>query len=307
MPCFRPLDAWYSQYVNPTGKRSLVFTTKDALDPDADPIQIACGQCVGCRLERSRQWAIRCVHEAQMHEDNAFITLTIDDEHLNNRDRPDSLDKSEFQRFMKRLRKRLAGQKIKYFHCGEYGSVNNRPHYHACIFGYDFPDKSIWSIRDDVRLYRSQMLEELWPLGFCSVGDVTFESAAYVARYILKKVTGDMSLTHYANIDYATGEILYDRQPEYTTMSNGIGKKWYAHYRDDVYPLDEIVLHGSKMRPPKYYDRLLEREDNFDIDVIKQRRIERASEHADNNTPERLRVREFLKQKLINESLPRIL
>ena len=161
MPCFRPLDAWYSQYVNPTGKRSLVFTSKDARDPDADPIQIACGQCVGCRLERSRQWAIRCVHEAQTHENNAFITLTIDDEHLNKRDIPDSLDKTEFQRFVKRLRKRLGGRRIKYFHCGEYGSVNLRPHYHACIFGYDFPDRELWSIRDDVRLYRSQELESL--------------------------------------------------------------------------------------------------------------------------------------------------
>lgn len=303
MPCFRPLTAWRGKEVSSNGKRPMVFDHSKALFPD-QPMHLPCGQCVGCRLERSRQWAVRCVHESQMHERNAFITLTFDDNHLAKRKYPDSLDKSEFQRFMKRLRKRLCSRMIKYFHCGEYGSVYGRPHYHACIFGHDFPDRELWSIRDDVRLYRSKVLEDLWPYGFSSVGDVTFESAAYVARYIMKKINGDLALTHYANIDYDTGEILYDRQPEYTTMSNGIGKSWYSKFRGDVFPLDEIVLRGVKMRPPKYYDKLLEREENYDIDFIKQKRVERAVKHADNCTSDRLAVREFCQlQKL--KQLPR--
>lgn len=303
MPCFRPLTAWRGKEVSSNGKRPMVFCHTKAFEPD-NPVQLPCGQCVGCRLERSRQWAIRCVHESQMHERNAFITLTFDDEHLIKRQHPDSLDKTEFQRFMKRLRKRLGARRIKYFHCGEYGSVYGRPHYHACIFGHDFPDRVLWSVRDDVRLYRSAVLEELWPFGFSSVGDVTFESAAYVARYIMKKINGDLALTHYAHIDYETGEILYDRQPEYTTMSNGIGKSWYQKFRGDVFPLDEIVLRGVRMKPPKYYDKLLEKEDNYDIDFIKQNRVENAAKHADNCTPDRLAVREFCQlQKL--KQLPR--
>lgn len=303
MPCFRPLQAWRSKQVNPSGRRAITFNPAEAMQRD-DPLSLPCGQCVGCRLERSRQWAIRCVHEAQMHDRNAFITLTFDDYHLNRREKPLSLDKSEFQRFMKRLRKRLDTRRIKYFHCGEYGSVYGRPHYHACIFGHDFPDRELWSIRNDVPLYRSKVLEELWPYGFSTVGDVTFQSAAYVARYVMKKITGDLAMTHYANIDYETGEIIYDKQPEYTTMSNGIGKEWYKKFRMDVFPHDEIVLNGVKMKPPKYYDKLLEMEDNYDIDEIKQKRIEKASKFYENNTPERLNVREFCqKQKL--KLLPR--
>lgn len=305
MPCFKPLTAWRSKEVNPSGKRGLVFNSKQAYQPD-DPLQIACGQCVGCRLERSRQWAVRCVHEAQMHERNAFITLTFNDESLESRERPLSLDKSEFQKFMKRLRKRLGSRKIKYFHCGEYGSVYGRPHYHACIFGHDFPDRELWTIRDDVRLYRSRVLEELWTdpktgrsLGFCSVGDVTFESAAYVARYCLKKITGDLALTHYAHIDYDTGEILYDRVPEYTTMSNGIGKSWYNQFRDDVFPADEVIVRGVRSNVPKYYDKLLEKENNYDIDYIKEKRVGKALKNVDNNTPERLKVREFCQKEKI--------
>lgn len=303
MPCFKPLEAWRGKHYGASGKRPMVFSASHALFPDL-PIKLPCGQCVGCRLERSRQWAVRCVHEASMHERNAFITLTFDDEHLNSRAIPNSLDKSDFQKFIKRLRKRLDVRRIKYFHCGEYGSVHGRPHYHACIFGHDFPDRELWTFRNGVPLYRSAVLESLWPFGFSSVGDVTFESAAYVARYILKKVTGDLAMTHYANIDYETGEIISDRLPEYTTMSNGIGKSWYLKFRDDVYPHDEVVVRGVRMRPPKYYDRLMEIDNDYDIDFLKQKRIEKSLKFADNCTRERLDVREFCLKQKINQ-LPR--
>ena len=237
MPCYSPLQAWRSRQTNPSGKRGMVFSPEKALAPD-DPMDIACGQCIGCRLERSRQWAVRCVHEASLYEDNCFITLTFDDENLNKRENPLSVDVSDFQKFMKRLRKKY-GKGIRFFHCGEYGDLYGRPHYHACLFNHDFDDRRLYSVRDDVRLYTSESLQELWPFGFSSVGDVTFDSAAYVARYIMKKINGENAWHHYSEIDFDTGEIINQRKPEYTTMSRrpGIGKGWYEKFKNDLYPL----------------------------------------------------------------------
>ena len=141
MPCYYPIDGWRSKNVNPeTGKRSIVFT-KDQAFLDM-PVKVPCGQCIGCRLERSRQWAMRCVHEAQLHEDSCFITLTYNDENL-----PDdaSLNVKHFQNFMKEFRAAIAPKKVRFFHCGEYGEHNGtykheqsyglsslgRPHYHC--------------------------------------------------------------------------------------------------------------------------------------------------------------------------------
>jgi hypothetical protein len=220
MPCYKPLEAWYSKDVNPSGRRGIVFNPSLALQRD-DPINISCGQCIGCRLERSRQWAIRCMHEASLHEENSFITLTFSPEHLVARDNPWSLDVRDWQLFMKRLRKRT-GKKIRFYHCGEYGELHKRPHYHACLFGYDFPDKRLWRVVNGQRLYTSYFLQELWPYGFSTIGTVTFESAAYVARYIMKKVSGKNADDYYQWFDDETGEI-FDRHPEYTTMSRRPG------------------------------------------------------------------------------------
>jgi len=123
------------------------------------------------------------MHENQMHEESSFITLTMNDEYLSTRVNPSSLDKTEFQRFMKRLRKRY-GKQIRYFHCGEYGEKNHRPHYHAILFGVDFEDKELFQVRDEIRLYTSKTLADLWPYGFVTIGEVTMESCAYVARYV---------------------------------------------------------------------------------------------------------------------------
>lgn len=291
MACYHPITAWHSKDVNPSGKRSLVFSPKRALQPD-DPIEIACGQCVGCRLERSRQWAIRCLHEAQMYESNCFITLTFSPEALQQRENPWSLDVRDFQLFMKRLRKKF-GDGIRFFHCGEYGEKQGRPHYHACLFNFDFPDKQLWRVANGHRLYISEALSELWPYGFSTIGDVTFESAAYVARYIMKKVTGDSADEHYLWVDENTGEA-FPKKPEYTTMSRrpGIGKQWFEQFRSDVYPSDFITVGGKKMRPPKYYDRLEEATRPYEFDEIKEARKEKALDYQDNNTDERLAVRE---------------
>lgn len=304
MPCYKPLTAWRSTERTANGKAAIVFNPRRAEAPD-DPIELPCGQCIGCRLERSRQWAIRCIHEAQLHEENSFITLTFDPEHLAARSNPWSLDKTEFQKFMKRLRKMFPDKKIRYFHCGEYGEKYGRPHYHAILFGLDFSDKQLHRVINGHRLYTSPTLEKAWPFGFSSIGDVTFESAAYVARYILKKVNGENADTHYAIVN-EDGEIVGHKAPEYTTMSRrpGIASAWFDQFKGDVYPKDFVTVRGRKMRPPKYYDRLLEAQRPYEMEDIKLERKEAAKQHAENNTFERLRVRERVQQ-LKLDKLPR--
>ena len=286
MPCYSPLQAFYSRSVNPkTGKPKIVFDEAMSFGLSISGIKVPCGQCIGCRLERSRQWAIRCVHEASLHEANSFITLTYSPEFLPS---DMSLHLSHFQLFMKRLRK-CFGNGIRFFMCGEYGEKFRRPHYHAIIFGLDFPDKVQVNVSNGLPIYSSEILSNLWGKGFASIGTVTFDSAAYVARYITKKVTGEMAFDHY--LDKDTGIML---KPEYTTMSRrpGIASDWFKKFRSDVFPLDEVVLKGRKMRPPKFYDSQFEVEFPDDFAVIKKKRSIRARSFSSDNTPERLDVRE---------------
>jgi len=300
MPCYSPLVAFRSEELNSSGKRSFVFNRKKSLD--GVPHKLPCGQCIGCRLEYSRQWAVRCLHEASLYSANCFITLTYDDKHL-----PGdlSLKKDHYQKFMKRLRKRFDGidpvsdssgvsYPIRYYHCGEYGELRFRPHYHAILFNFDFPDKVFWKKSvDGSPLYLSPALQELWSFGFSSIGSVTFDSAAYVARYVMKKVNGDMKEGHYRRFDSSTGEVI-DLQPEYCTMSRrpGIANRWYDEWKDDVYPHDYVVVNGVRCKPPKYYDGLYELDDPDDYVRLKSNRKINALKHVDNNSYLRLAVRE---------------
>ncbi|CAK0755284.1 hypothetical protein CCP3SC15_2050003 [Gammaproteobacteria bacterium] len=282
MPCYSPLKAWRAAAVNPSGKRGLVFSPRDGIP--YRQLEVPCGQCIGCRLERSRQWAIRCVHEGQLHAVNSFVTLTYDDAHF---PAQGSLQLRDFQLFMKRLRKSRP-ESIRFFHCGEYGSELNRPHYHSILFGIGFPDRQLWSVRNGEKLYRSEALEKLWPFGFSTVGDLTFESAAYVARYVTKKVTGRIADSHYLG-----------RKPEYVTMSRrpGIGSKWYAQFSGDVFPSDEVIIRGGvRCRPPKFYDKLLEADAPEVLRRIKITRELRAEASPDNSGT-RLRIRGEVKQR----------
>jgi hypothetical protein len=211
------------------------------------------------------------VHEAQMHEDNCFITLTFNNEFLHKRKNPYSLDVSEFQRFMKRVRKKY-GYKIRFFHCGEYGDQNKRPHYHALMFGHDFQDKKLWQQKDGFKLFVSEELQELWPYGFSTIGPVNFETAAYTARYIMKKQTGEGAADYYQHVD--EDGVVWQLHPEYCTMSRreGIGYEWYQKYGwEDCHKNDFVVINGKEVRPPRYYDKLL---DDDKLEVIKKQRIE---------------------------------
>lgn len=303
MTCYHPIKGFRSKDRNPSGKRSIVVVPRDAhVD---QPIELSCGQCIGCRLARSRSWALRILLESKSYPQNSFITLTYSDQFL---PKDHSLNVQHFQKFMKRLRKANPSKRIRFFHCGEYGDLTCRPHYHACLFNHDFPDKHLWTIRNKENLYVSPELQRLWPYGHSSIGTLTLKSAAYVARYVLKKITGPEADWYYQSIDEETGEVLYDLKPEYTTMSRrpGIGRDWYEKFKSDAYPSDFIVVDGKKHRLPKFFDGQYEISNSSDLKKIKARRIVLAKRHASNNTVDRLRVREDLEYEKVSK-LPRSL
>lgn len=299
MACYKPLKGWLSKDLTASGKRKMVFKIDQAYTDLL--LAIPCGRCVGCRLDRSKQWAVRCVHEAQLYDNNSFITLTYNDEHL---PEDGSLEVRVFQLFMKRLRKRF-GSKIRFYACGEYGDKYGRPHYHACLFNHDFQDKKVWKPGKDPsqNLYRSAELEKLWPYGYSSIGEVTFQSAAYVARYIMKKLTGPKGGSHYTFINEVTG-VVTSRLPEFTVMSRrpGIGKNWLEKYATDVYPDDFVIMRdGKKHRTPRYYDTEYEKEFPSDIRKIKLKRKQKSIAHGKDNTSSRLQVREFIQLKKLDQ------
>lgn len=259
------------------------------------PVLVPCGKCIGCRLERSRQWAIRCVHESQMHDRNAFVTLTYNDEHITHGGMGYTLYPRHLQLFFKKLRKEY-GPKIKFFACGEYGEKYGRPHYHACIFGIDFKHDQVEILprRGEFPVYTSPSLQALWMegkgknktvLGDVAIGEVNFETAAYCARYIMKKKLGKQ-----ASIYKKVGI-----EPEFTRMSRrpGIGSSWYDKWKTDVFPHDYVVLReGIKCRPPKFYGSKYELENPDKWASIKDIRKQRAELHAKDNVKTRLATKE---------------
>lgn len=312
MPCYHPLTGYKALSNEPGQGRPVVFNRRAGYSDL--PIKLPCGQCIGCRLDRSRAWAIRCVHEAQLHHENSFLTLTYN---LRNCPADYSVDRRDFQLFIKRLRKSNPGKTIRYYHCGEYGKecsvcrknqnsctcqvfseTLGRPHYHALIFGHDFEDKKLWKQnKNGDNLYISKKLSKLWPLGFSSLGAITYQSAVYTARYIIKKISGDPALDHYLWSNPETGET-FDRQPEYTTMSNrpGIGHDWLQKYRTDVFPGDFVVINGRRHPTPRYYSELLKQEQPKQFRRIRGQRVQRGKQHPEDQTTDRLKTRETVKQ-----------
>lgn len=241
---------------------------------------------------------MRILHESSLYEDNLFLTLTYSDEHL---PAHDSLDLRDWQLFMKRLKKRHGGRQIRFFHCGEYGETTHRPHYHAILFNIEFKDKRLLKYSNELPIYTSALLDGIWQKGDCYIGSVTFESAAYCARYVMKKLTGQRKS------EYGS------REAEYCTQSRrpGIGKPWLEKWKSDVYPNDYCVINGKKVKVPKYYDNLIEDPASYHYEYdenknpifvgslkstpSEQRRAKRkrnAAKHSDDNTPDRLAVRE---------------
>jgi len=303
MSCYRPNKG----YRKPNGQ--FTFKRKGSTGVHTS---VVCGKCIGCRLDNSRDWAVRSIHEAQTQEENGkescFLTLTYDNDHL---PKNGSLNFKHFQNFMKLLRKEPNVPKIKYFHCGEYGDKTHRPHYHALLFGYNFPDKEYHCTRDGNTAYISSQLKRLWKHGLHEIGNLTFASAAYTARYILKKQYGEEADVHYnqvTELEPDTGEILQMEhiQPEYTTMSNGIGSDWYDKYaHTDVWVDDSIIVDpqdGTKpfyARVPRYYREKLKESNPDKYNYFRAIRIAKALSNPQELLWERLETKEFCKTKQV--------
>lgn len=338
MACYKPLRAWR------TDDNQIVFAERGRIHSE---ITLACGQCTGCRLERSRQWAIRCMHEAQMHKYNSFITLTYDDEHLpdrywegkykNNGTKAyaGNLQYRDIQLFLKKIRNKITRdsehqskhawqnkqewqpqlsshstntvlqsthKQVRFYMAGEYGEQYSRPHYHMCLFGTDFPNKIyIGKTPSGSKLYRSEQLEKLWPQGFSSIGQITFESAAYVARYIMKKITGKQQQKHYEKTDQETGEIIR-LKPEFNSMSRaqGIGLAWLTKYTSDVYPHSYVIVRGKKSNPPRYYDKQYQKTNPTEWEAIEYDRFTEGKKHYQDQTAERLQARQTVAEATIS-------
>lgn len=196
-----------------------------------DGLMVPCGKCLQCRVAKRKEWKLRMVHEMSQWDDSAFITLTYANEHLPVNG---SLVKQDLQKYFKRLRKDIHPRKIKYFACGEYGDINQRPHYHAIIFGLA-PKHSL-------------TLKSNWHFGSTDVGTVTPESIQYVAQYIDKKFTGPLADEVYTQ----TG-----RKPVFKICSLGLGEKFAIKNKQQLVDNQRITLNGVEQSFPRYYIKKL--------------------------------------------------
>lgn len=272
--------------------------------------QIPCGQCADCRLEYSRQWAIRCVLESSYYDFNWFLTLTYDDEHLpkgrllnletgeimlnSEGQERRCLESKDLQDFLKRLRisatrKGLRGadgiEDCRNFSCGEYGEKTERPHFHSCIFGLEIPDLQPLFVKDGYRYFSSDWINKVWGKGFVVVGQFNFDTAAYVSRYVMKKQKGKGLKEFKSKVkkvllpDEFGGEmIIQDFQEEFCRMSRrpGIGKRYFEEHKKDIYATDSLFVKSSKglmkVKPPKYFDNLFGLESPEEIEKLKEQR-----------------------------------
>ena len=261
MACNAPLTAWRSTEKTARGKRAVTFSIHEAYTDM--PLSLPCGTCTGCKLDKALQWAIRCMHEASMHDYNCFVTLTYNDENLPRHNGVATLRPADFRNFMKKLRHRR--DKISFFQAGEYGQLG-RPHHHALLFNCHFPDQKRWRASGKYQIYRSPELETLWPYGNTEIGSVTIQSAGYIARYTTKET-----------------QQIAGRIPEYITMSRrpAIGKTWLEKYISDIYPEDAVrTRQGQKFRPPRYYDKQLEVIDKNLLHEIQRQRTNNLTEET---------------------------
>jgi len=295
--CFTPLKAFRT----PAGDVKLGVAPGDCYS-----MELPCGRCVGCRQDRARAWSIRITHEAQLYDQNRFVTLTYAPERM-----PSSLslEYRDFQLFMKRLRKEISGvtvlpdglRPIRFFCAGEYGSRYRRPHWHAVLFNVAFPDE-VAVPHARYRRFRSKVADDLWTHGFVDIGSVTPASAAYVAGYTLEKKYGSAAADHYEDVvDVRTGE-LSSRRPEFARMSlrPGIGTWWFQRFAADLFPADHAVQDGKAYKVPRFYLERWKRDaDPTLVEEVLYARYLKAAAQPEENTPERRAVRcELLERKL---------
>jgi len=270
MPCADPIPAY-----RPAAGGPLQFNyPKDGRA--YTPIQLPCGSCILCRQEQARQWAVRITHEAQLWEENSFLTLTYADANL---PQYNSLNYEHLQMFWDRLRahNRRKGEKSpRYYAVGEYGDKTMRPHYHACIFGEAFTEDRIFIRQTPSPLWTSPFLEKVWGLGQVSVGALNFATARYTASYITKKLR---SKQKYVRVDEETGELIALEQPR-SFMSRNIARDWWNTNRHYVSAHDQVVIDGATQKPPKAYDKWLGERSELALEMIKEERGEKAEKQT---------------------------
>lgn len=250
---------------------------------------IPCGKCIGCRLEYSKQWATKGIYEAEMHEQNWFLTITYDQEHLpkgQDSYNPNTgeyigpnttgtLKPADMQNFNKKLReiyKRKHGHEgIRMMYCGEYGENYARPHYHGIYYNLPLFEMKFHAYNENHEaLYRVPELEEIWGKGMIVAAEVNWNTCAYVARYITKKVGLPTLSQHYKALGI---------EPEFFRMSRrpGIGREYFEKHKDEIYSKDQLIVkkYGGgtmKVKPPKYYDKLYDITNHEDLENIKKKR-----------------------------------
>jgi hypothetical protein len=275
MACYKPIPAWFAKNRNENGKRELVFNGPKGAPLETGRLEIPCGKCVGCKTQRARAWAIRLLHESKMHHENAFLTLTFNDDNL-----PTSLAPRDLQLFFKRLRHH-SQRKFRYYAVGEYGERLGRPHYHVILFGYDFPDKTYWK-GSKYRQYRSKLLETCWPNGNALCGTLTPASAQYVTKYAIKQISGNPADRNKPGV-----------HREFAIMSRnpGIGARWIDKYATSVFPRDFLIVPGgAKTAVPPYY---LNRQEAKLRKTIKAARVERNKNNPENEFERREQLNHF--------------
>lgn len=288
MSCYRPIQA----------ERTLAGEIRLWSRGDGRHLELPCGRCIGCKLDRARAWSIRITHEATLYDSNVFATFTYDQDHA---PASLSLEYDDFQSFMKRLRRRVAGvssapdgrKPIRFFVAGEYGGQTGRPHFHAILFNTAFRDRKEYVNGT----FRSELAEDVWRKGSVVLGSVNSRSAAYVAGYTVKKVYGPRAASHYEDVlDLRTGEVT-GRRPEFVVMSRrpGIGAWFFQRYGPDMFPGDVAVQDARTWKVPRYYwDSYREEADPLLVEEIKERRYLKAAENVEESTPERRAVREVV-------------
>ena len=301
MSCTQPVSA--EIYICPTvGINALRFSGAD-FKPN---VELPCRKCPSCKLRKAKEWALRCWHESQMHENNSYITLTYADKHL-----PpyQNLDHRDFQLFMKRFRAGNPGLKFKYFMCGEYGDKTHRPHYHVVLFGYWPPDAKYHRTENGHRYFKSLELDTFWKKGFTDTSFVSYYSAGYVARYTLKKQNSSEDVQdRYTYLD--ADQNLQIRKFEYIRMSTGrdfgdaIGGSWFKKYAEQTCIHDYVLdPNGNKCPVPKYYLDILKEDGPSWHAHLAALRLEKARSDPD-NVPERLAAKAICAQAKLKQ-LPR--
>lgn len=277
---------------------------------------LPCGQCMACRVTNAQKWSVRCVHEAKLYGNglqNAFVTLTVDDEHAEEIFPRGSLVYRPFQLFQKRLRKKLGEDRARFRMCAEYGELSERPHFHVLEFNVWPEDAKKWRKSGDGYLYRSAELEKLWPFGQVEFGRVTPESAAYVNGYVMKKLNGEAGEAAYSRIDPQSGEIFRLQAPfSRSSTRPAIGIPFFEKYVGDYVNSDGVVLRGGvSVGPVKAYDNWLEKHLPDELEALKLQR-ELSAEQAKLLAPEesslgRLAVKdEVLRARLRDKRIPKL-